>query len=175
MFRDQFPSLLAPSDEGRFPLSGGNGQRPKGVGSCRRSRLRERHLNCTVCPFAHLRERLLHIPITAPQDPQPHLLQCSGAFPVPLSLLCLIMSAAVQFYNQSGLCAIKIRYIISNGFLPLKTEGIILEELIPQFAFPRGHIFTQLFGPGDVLLSIRLHVLYSVLTPASRPRRRGRR
>ena len=118
---------------------------------------------------------MLHIQIAEAQDPQPHLLQCSGAFPVPLGLRRLIMSAAVQFNDQSGLGAIKVRDIIANGFLPLKAEGIVSEELIPQFAFPRSHIFAQLFGAGNVFLPIWLHALYPALTSASKPPRRARR
>ena len=86
-----------------------------------------------------------------------------------------IMSAAVQFNDQSGLGAIKVRDIIANGFLPLKAEGIVSEELIPQFAFPRSHIFAQLFGAGNVFLPIWLHALYPALTSASKPPRRARR
>ena len=49
--------------------------------------------------------------------------------------------------------------IVSNHFLPLKAHRIVSQKIIPQFSFPRSHIFSQHLGQRDILFAVGFHVL----------------
>ena len=50
-------------------------------------------------------------------------------------------------------------HIVSNRLLPLKAHRIVLQKIIPDFSFPRGHIFSQHLGQRDILFVVGFHVL----------------
>ena len=79
-----------------------------------------------------------------------------------IHLFCLlrcIVSSAVKFNDYSRLGTIKVRDIISNRFLPLKAHRIVTQKVIPQFPFPRSHIFPQHLCQRDILFVIVLRFL----------------
>ena len=51
---------------------------------------------------------------------------------------------------------------VVHAFLPLKSNGVILQKTVPQFSFPRGHIFSQLTS---ILFILR--IVLHILPPAS--------
>ena len=65
--------------------------------------------------------------------------------------------------DQPCLGAIKVCDIVSNRFLPLKTHRIVSQKIIPQFSFPRGHIFSQHLGQRDILFVAGFFVLYAFI------------
>ena len=61
---------------------------------------------------------------------------------------------AVQLDDKSGFVTVKIGYIGSDGFLPLKADGTGRQEPIPKAPLSFGHILAQVFGKGDILLFV---------------------
>jgi hypothetical protein len=56
------------------------------------------------------------------------------------------MLAAVDFYHQPGFGAVKIHNVSPDGFLPKKTDGILLQKLEPQMPFFGSHVFSEMIG-----------------------------
>ncbi len=69
------------------------------------------------------------------------------------------MSTAVKFENQSRFCTIKVYNIITYRLLSLETYRIAAQKIIPQFPFPRSHIFPQHLSQRDVLFIVSFHSL----------------
>jgi len=64
-----------------------------------------------------------------------------------------------QVQESPCLGTIKVCNVVSNCFLPLKTHRIVSQKVIPQFSFPRSHIFSQHLSQRDVLFIVDFHVL----------------
>jgi len=75
--------------------------------------------------FTYSVKIIIDIRIANSQYRQIHALQLSCTDFIFFRLLLMIVSASVKLNNQSCLCTIEIRYIVSDGFLPLKTHRII--------------------------------------------------
>ena len=81
-------------------------------------------LNSFVYFLAHTIKVPIDIQIADSQYGQIHGFQFVGAQLIRFLLLLRIMSTTVQFNNQFYFGTIKIGNIISDGFLPLKSQGI---------------------------------------------------
>ena len=77
---------------------------------------------------------------------------CSYA--VIKGLLWIIMPAAIQFDNQFGLKAVKVGYKVANTFLTLETYRVGFQKTVPEFPFPRRHVFAELSRSGKVILIV---------------------
>ena len=106
---------MAPSDEGRLSPMG----------------RRERLFYDPVNGFAYAGKVFLNIHVAETKNDGIHSLQFTGTLSISLCLLCVIVSAAVQLDNKSCLRTVKVRNIITDGFLPLEANGIIPEKIIP--------------------------------------------
>ena len=81
-------------------------------------------------------------------------LKTSTSLFVILHFLGHIMLRAIQFHHQLRMMAVKIYYIAANGLLPLKPWGILTQKLKPKSIFLGRGVFSQGFGPADLLLFI---------------------
>ena len=77
------------------------------------------------------------------------------------------MPDSVQFNDELRFSAIEVCNITINNFLPLKSDRIRSEKLIPELFLLGCHILTQVFRPIDQLLVVRQRHLRSLL-PALR-------
>ena len=77
---------------------------------------------------------------------------CSYA--VIKGLLWIIMPAAIQFDNQFGLKGVKVGYKVANTFLTLETYRVGFQKTVPEFSFPRRHVFAELSRSGKVILIV---------------------
>ncbi len=92
--------------------------------------------------FAYAAEVTVDIQIANSKDGQIHIFRFFCADLVFICLLCSVVPSTVKLDNQSCLCAIEIHNVISNGFLPLKSQWIISQKLIPQLSFLWCHVIS---------------------------------
>ena len=69
--------------------------------------------------------------ITKPDYFQSVFFQTISSDFVLLLFLQLIMTASIQFYDQTGFCAVKISNILVYSLLPLKPDRIFIQKAIP--------------------------------------------
>ncbi len=88
-------------------------------------------LDSQINRFAYTIKIAVYIQIANSHYRQIHRLQVFCAQRIFSGLLCCIMSATVKFDDQPCSCAIEIRNVITNCFLPLKAYRVVSQKIIP--------------------------------------------
>ena len=131
------------------------------------SRLRESFLHRTIYRLTGSVKIAIHIQIANPQHLKLHSLQLLRPNLVLSDRFRRIMTTAVEFDYEPCFRAIKIYDIATNRLLSLKSNRIIPKKFVPELALPRGHVFSQLSGKGNIV-SIIIFQSFSPFGAASR-------
>ena len=161
-------AVLAPRIYAGGGPRSGRGSPPPQRGRPSQSRLRRassprgeaegasRHLllYCVINYGADFVKMPIDIQIAKSDNFQTVFFQLFCSYAVIKGLLWIIMPAAIQFDNQFGLKAVKVGYKVANTFLTLETYRVGFQKTVPEFPFPRRHVFAELSRSGKVVLIV---------------------
>ena len=127
----------------------------------------------TINLFTNSMKIFIHISIRETKNLQIVLLKIGSPDGIACYSLLFIMLRSIHFYNQLCFCTIKICDIRTQYFLPIKTNRIIFQKIIPQMTFFFCQSFSQHFSSRSnlfIVFSIHVFSAYfssTTVTPCS--------
>lgn len=98
----------------------------------------------------------IHTGVWKTHDFNGHSIKVKRSLCITIMLMnILVMLRSIQFDSQFCCMAVKINDASSNGLLPLKTNGIIFQKVIPEMTFLRCHFLAKCFSLGNQSFLIR--------------------